>query len=84
MKIYVEHSGYGCDTGCCGHVVTMEDDSGRETEKFHFEHPGTMAFNSPRFILETDQEFARWLVEETCGAEHVADLDWDNCFIVSD
>lgn len=29
------HAGYGCETGCCGHVVELEDGRNR----FEFEHP---------------------------------------------
>ena len=25
MKILVLHTGYGCDTGCCGHAIEVED-----------------------------------------------------------
>lgn len=32
--VRVYHSGYGCETGCCGHVVVVGDD-----EEFTFEHP---------------------------------------------
>ena len=35
IKVKVYHSYYGCDTGCCGHVVELED--GRE--RFEFDHP---------------------------------------------
>lgn len=38
-KISVEHTWYGCDTGCCGHSVTRTEDDGLEYEKFFFEHP---------------------------------------------
>ncbi len=67
MRIIVFHGEYGCDTGCCGHYVEID---GRET--FAFDHP--KAGESPL-------EFAQRLVTETAGAEHVADLDWDNCVI---
>lgn len=65
MKIVVFHASYGCDTGCCGHVV--KDDC----EEFSFAHPHG----------EDPREFAERLVREVCGEEHVADLDWDNCVI---
>lgn len=77
MKIIVGHEGYGCDTGCCGHVVEIVDapeDWTRDTRKFNFDHP----------YGETHREFAENLVRQEFGEQHVADLDWDNCLIVED
>lgn len=34
LRVRVYHSMYGCDTGCCGHVVEVD---GRE--EFDFAHP---------------------------------------------
>ena len=69
-KIIVFHAGYGCETGCCGHVVQMEN----EEEQFEFEHP----YN------ESSLEFAQRMVRESFGEEHVNDLDWDNCIVSVD
>lgn len=37
----VVHQFYGCDTGCCGHVVYGDDCDGNEvwSSHFHFDHP---------------------------------------------
>jgi hypothetical protein len=72
MKIIVYHSEYGCDTGCCGHTIEIQDDRGDEVEsKFLFDHP-----------YERDYlQFAKDLVREAYGEDHVADLDWKNCVI---
>jgi hypothetical protein len=70
-RIVVSHSFYGCDTGCCGHVVEVDDE---RVGEFQFDHP----------YGEDPREFAEEMVRETLGAEHVADLDWDNCLIVDD
>ena len=70
MRVVVYHDYYGCDTGCCGHIIEMGDES-----KFDFIHPG---------LMENHLEFAKRLVEDTFGAEHVDDLDWENCIIVDD
>lgn len=67
MRVIVYHSGYGCDTGCCGHVVELEDGS----EKFNFSHP----------YGENHLEWAKDLVREEYGEEHVADLDWSSCVV---
>lgn len=75
MRIVVYHQSYGCDTGCCGHYVNVEDgELPAKTDRFHFSHP----------YGDDPLDFARTLVEETFGAEHVADLDWDNCVIVDE
>jgi hypothetical protein len=65
-NIVVLHSGYGCDTGCCGHTVDMG-----ALSEFNFTHP----------YGEDPREFAERMVRETFGEEHVADLDWANCEI---
>jgi hypothetical protein len=67
-KVVVYHSEYGCDTGCCGHVVIMDD----EDKALTFSHP----------FGDDPLGFARDLVRSELGEEHVADLDWDNCFVV--
>lgn len=69
-KIVVYHNSYGCDTGCCGHVIEMDG----KDYNFEFAHP----YN------ESDLDFAKRLVAETYGEKHVKDLDWENCDIVDD
>lgn len=71
-KFIVYHASYGCDTGCCGHVVKSVPDDGSGT--FDFSHP----YSSDHL------EFAKDMVREQFGDEHVADLDWDNCLISED
>ncbi len=71
-KVIVYHRGYGCQTGCCGHAVQINGDE--DNEEFQFEHP----------YQRTDEEFVRWMVTETMGADHVADIDWENCIVISD
>lgn len=34
MRIVVYHGYYGCDTGCCGHVIELDDQ-----ELWAFSHP---------------------------------------------
>ena len=48
MKVKVYHSYYGCDTGCCGHVVEVGD-----KEKFEFTHP----------YDEVVADFNKWALE---------------------
>lgn len=70
-RIVVVHRGYGCDTGCCGHVVEVDDE---QVGGFSFDHP--YGHSTPEFIRD--------LVTEKCGADHVADIDWDNCIVCDD
>lgn len=72
-KITVYHSYYGCDSGCCGHVV--ETDDGTMRDKFITDHP---------WYGDNHVEFARRLIRESFGDEHVKDLDWENCYISED
>jgi hypothetical protein len=69
-KVIVYHEGFGCDTGCCGHTVEL----GENTE-FIFDHPDDK---------ESPLDFAKRMVTEAFGAEHVADLDWENCNVSND
>lgn len=66
-KIIVVHRSYGCDTGCCGHVVEVDG----EERQFEFSHP----YGQPT------PDFVRALVTEVCGEDHVADIDWDHCVV---
>lgn len=71
MRVVVYHSYYGCDTGCCGHVIMVD---GEQRGEFTFNHPDS----------DDPLQWAKDLVEEELGPEHVADLDWDNCYISED
>ena len=69
-KFVVYHSYYGCETGCCGHTVKCDDGK----SEFEFDHPyGT-----------STEDFVREMVTAAFGAEHCADIDWDNCGVVDD
>lgn len=71
MRIVVLHTRYGCDTGCCGHIVEVD---GEQVGSFTFSHP---------YGNETP-DFVRELVTKECGEEHVKDIDWDNCIVSED
>jgi hypothetical protein len=64
----VYHQSYGCETGCCGHVVETDGETGY---RYVFDHP----------YGGDPLEFAQELVRQEFGPEHVADLDWENCLI---
>ena len=70
MKVTVYHSYYSCESGCCGHVVELED--GRK--RFDFVHP----------YGQDPKEFAKELIIAAFGEEHIKDLDWDNCSVSED
>jgi hypothetical protein len=71
-KVIVCHRGYGCDTGCCGHVVEVD---GEQVGGFHFAHP----YGETTEDLKT---FAEGLVREA-GCDP-ADIDWVQSVIVDD
>jgi hypothetical protein len=68
-RVIVYHREFGCDTGCCGHVVDVDG-----AQEFYFEHP----YGDP------PRKFAEDLVRSVFGEEHVADLDWENSLVVED
>ena len=70
MRVVVYHTSYGCDTGCCGHVVESDDGQHR----FNFIHP----------YGDDPRKFAEDMVRDEFGDEHVADLDWDSCIVSDD
>lgn len=69
VSVIVYHSYYGCETGCCGHRVEIKYEDGTERDVFEFEHGKGI-------------EFAKKLVKNEFGEEHVKDLDWENCEII--
>lgn len=70
-KVIVYHTGYGCDTGCCGHAVQTDEGF----YKFSFDHP---------YRSDNLREYAEGLIAEVMGPEHVKDLDWENSWVVDD
>lgn len=75
LRVIVYHAGYGCETGCCGHVIALMRPDGTEADhSFVFIHP------------EGDQDLKAWAtghVATEFGEDHIADLDWDNCLVES-
>jgi hypothetical protein len=70
MAAVIVYHSVGCDTGCCGHRVSIDGKEGG----FRFSHPWR----------DDHRTFAEKLVRDLLGEEHVADLDWDHCEIVDD
>jgi len=80
-RIIVFHSYYGCDTGCCGHTVELKNDDG--TTKEHFEFGGP-SYNFATKEAQSAIDFAKELVRDHFGEEHVKDLDWEHCNVLED
>lgn len=68
MKVRVYHSYYGCDTGCCGHTVELED--GRE--RFEFSHP-----SSQEDLLSYARNIAEEVIKEN-WPDCLDSIDWDS------
>jgi hypothetical protein len=70
VKIRVLHRYYGCETGCCGHVLEID---GEEVEgSFDFWHPDEYGFS------EDIQDFILARVPKECHDN----IDWDSIEIV--
>ena len=74
VRVVVYHSGYGCDTGCCGHFVELD---GKRAGSFEFSHPDAGE------LREWAEGLAKAEVYNAYGARHVADLDWERCEVIS-
>lgn len=58
LKIRVFHGYYGCDTGCCGHIIEVEDSKGQcHIDHFEFTHPGDGNFKE--WATEFAQDYIR-------------------------
>lgn len=76
-RVVVYHAEYGCDTGCCGHYVELYDESPLGDSEFTFDHPWSA------MTEEQKLDWAKELVKNAFGEDHVKDLDWENCVIVN-
>lgn len=72
-KVIVYHSSYGCDTGCCGHLIELtNDDDIFQSGEFYFNHPWGVDHRA----------WAEDLIRNELGDDHVKDLDWDNSMVL--
>lgn len=67
IRVRVYHAEYGCDTGCCGHVVKLTDDDGLERECFDF---GPVA-------RERAREYAESMIRKY-HPDCLPSIDWDS------
>lgn len=71
VTVRVYHSGYGCDTGCCGHIVEVDKDGKYLGQDFSFTHPYNEDFKT----------WARKHIEEFILEQYpecLPDIDWDS------
>lgn len=80
MKVRVYHRAYGCETGCCGHVVEVKKDGGEweGVGDFNFDHPYG---EEPK---KWAAELARQTLADEFGENHCADLMWEECEVLDD
>ena len=76
--IVVYHESYGCER-CCGHRIQM---AGVDTPYWSQKGKGGFDFTHPNG--KDHFEWAKEWVRDVFGAEHVADLDWENCLVLDD
>jgi hypothetical protein len=71
MKAVIIHTGFGCDTGCCGHSIKVGD-----FQAFEFDHP----------YGEDTKEWAEQRVREFCEYNKIpiAEIDWEASEICDD
>lgn len=83
-RIVVYHRGFGCETGCCGHVIaTVPDDAVIEDRWDLDDYDGEFTFSHP-YRDENLKQWARNLIRDELGEEHVKDLDWENSWVIDD
>lgn len=71
IKVRVYHSYYGCETGCCGHVIELEDGIKRRSH-FEFTHP---------YGAESIKDWARQQAESVIKSrwpECLDSIDWES------
>lgn len=87
MKVLVCHDYHGCDTGCCGHVVIVEDDAGKEIKRSDIFDPGPSHPYEVTTGKLTDETIRAFVIEKVTwelGEEHVKDIDWERCVVIDD
>ena len=73
IKVRVYHSGYGCDTGCCGHIVELTD-SDRTVGLFEFTHP---RMENMEDVRKWATELARKSIQKEFPS-CLDSIDWDS------
>lgn len=89
MRVAVEHSYYGCESGCCGHVAVYYDDAGKELSRggFEFAHPSFWNAGERRYLRGAEREEAeRAWVAHFCRHDVALGLtvDFEKCAVSDD
>lgn len=71
MKIRVLHAYYGCETGCCGHIIEIDDEE--YYESFEFGHADESDRDSEEFRKRV-QKFVARFIPDAC----VDSIDWES------
>ena len=73
VKVVVEHDGYGCDTGCCGHKIRAYACDRKEIfDAWEFAHPGY------------HEDFRTWATSLAGQYVPGVPLDWKACDVSAD
>ena len=84
-RIVVFHGGYGCETGCCGHYIEVDDE--QVSKSWTFDHPDWVSKSEPGWVRMNDEQTRQWVidyVEETIGEGHLDDIDWEHVLVSND
>ena len=82
-KVIVYHRMYGCETGCCGHAIEVDDEELKGS--LEFDHPYDLyKFRDDREEAKHIQEFVKDMVRQQMGEDHIKDIDFDECLVVND
>jgi len=75
IRVRVFHDTYGCETGCCGHVVEIVFPNGETARPFDFTHPR---------VRDDVKTWARQFAEEYIRdhwSECADTIDWDSMVV---
>jgi hypothetical protein len=75
MKIRIYHTHFGCDCGCCGHVLEKTDDAGKVITRLVFDHASGDSEEDKRY-------FGLEQVQTNFGLSDALFVDWPSCEIL--
>lgn len=81
--VTVEHSYYGCESGCCGHVIL--DEAGEQLG-WSFSHPNFWDAEVKAYLRDEERAAAEraYIAEILAEAKVEADVDYENSNISDD
>lgn len=82
LKFYLQFGAYGCDTGCTGHMLYIDDSEDNTIlEKWVFDHPEDNSEESQKRFIE--EMFNDWMWECGIAVENI-EIDYENCNVFND